>query len=92
MQKSSVKLTKENQELRRQLEILKAQAKVDVKGSIKTVTTQNKRPQENQDTKQIIQDVAISTQYVKKDLLRTAILSTIVFSVIFGIYFSGKFS
>jgi hypothetical protein len=71
-----------NKKLRRELEVLRAQLKVQPENKTEIKIEKNITKQQNYDPQLIVDDKAI-----KKDILKTLALSTIAFTVIASLWF-----
>ena len=89
---------RENKELRRQIELLKAQLKssgasyiTEVSPSRTEVIERSSDPSENTPKiKAKHLEFYESSKHVKKDLIKTFSISILIFAIIFGLFFSGK--
>lgn len=75
----------ENRRLRREVEMLKAQLKSTGQVVTKTATNQTVET----DTQKPSNGILIDPKLVKKDLLKTFILSAIAFGIIFSLYLTA---
>lgn len=89
MSKSNDKLLKENRELRRQIEILRAQVKSENIGKSQIITPAEKVESQKETRKTADVVLTDDSEYVKKDLIKSVVFSSVIFAIILSIYFSG---